>query len=100
MEPLSKKHAKQFMPAHREGLPVLLLLDQAEDGSEMTAQWLFTFDTLRNALARIFPTVDNPVREVWLRRPNGACLRIIPPEPEAFIDGLDYLWGNLSSESG
>jgi hypothetical protein len=71
----------------------LLLLDQADDrDSKMKAQWLFSIETLREVLTEIFPAPDRPVDEVWLRRPDGDCLRVIPPEPERIVDGLAYLW--------
>jgi hypothetical protein len=90
---LEKKHEKQFTPASNEGLPVLLLLDQFDDqGSKMTAQWLFSIETLREVLIELLHFPDGPVSEVWLRRPNGECLRVLPLEPEQIADGLGYLW--------
>jgi len=74
-EPLLKKHEKQFMPARLEGLPLLLLLDQADNPkSKMGAQWLFSIETLRDVLLEIFPDTDRPVTEVWLRRSDGDCI--------------------------
>ncbi len=90
---LQKKHEKQFMPASNEGLPVLLLLDQFDDqSSKMTSQWLFSIETLREVLIELLQFPDGPVSEVWLRRPDGDCLRVLPLEPEQITDGLGYLW--------
>lgn len=92
-EPLLKKHDKQFMPARLEGLPLLLLLDQANDpDSKMNGQWLFSMETLRDVLLEIFPDIDRPVTEVWLRRPHGECVSVLPPDTEPVVDGLAYLW--------
>jgi len=90
---LLKKNQKQFKPSHLEGLPVMLLLDQTDNlDSEMTSQWLFSINLLRDVVSEILPNSDGFVSEVWLRRPDGDCFRIIPPEPEQFVDGLEFLW--------
>ncbi len=80
-EPLLRKISDQLIPARRQGLSVLLLLDQFDDCQvEMKSQWIFTLDTLRDALSEIFPTHGQPINEVWVRRPSGECVQIISPE--------------------
>ena len=92
-EPLLKKHEKQFSVVHSEGLPLLLLLDQADDpDSKMHAQCIFAIETLRGVLLEIFQDTNSPVTEVWLRRPHGECISVIPPDESPFVDGLAYLW--------
>lgn len=91
--PLLKKREKQFIPAQSEGLPLLLLLDQVDDPeAKMSSQWLFTIETLRDVLSEIFPQPDSPITEVWLRRPDGDCLSVIPPDTRPMPDGLAFLW--------
>lgn len=92
-EPLLKKLEKQFEAVRAEGLPLLLLLDQADDAdSKMRSQWLFTIETLRDVLPEIFPNTNSPVTEVWLRRPDGECISVIPPDERPVVDGLANLW--------
>jgi hypothetical protein len=92
-EPLLKKHRSQFEFVRAEGVPLLLLLDQADDpDSKMHAQWIFAINTLRDVLLEIFQETSSPVNEVWLRRPHGECVSVIPPDDTPVVDGLDYLW--------
>lgn len=91
--PLLKKHAKQFMTVQSEGLPLLLLLDQMDDPeSKMGSQRLFSIETLRDVLIELFPEANPPVTEVWLRRPDGDCISVIPADTRPVADGLAYLW--------
>jgi hypothetical protein len=91
---LQKKRERQLRPAKVQGLPVILLLDQAHDVAREAAQvqWLSTLDNLRHLCERCLAPLEEAVDEVWLRRPDRACLRLIPPDPEPTIEGLVHLW--------
>lgn len=92
-DPLYKKKAKQFLPAKRLGLPVLLLLDQVTNpSSEAIPQMNYSNETLLGAVGEILRPEDDVVDELWLRRPDRKCSRLWPTEPEQFSDGLSDLW--------